>query len=65
MLVPKTYDLLCRCIEDGIAMGYNRAFKHDSRPSENIIKEHIHREVMNEIHQWFDIKDATAGVIDE
>lgn len=56
MLVPKTYELLNRCVEDGIAMGYTRAFKHDSRPSEDTIKQYIHREVMNEIDQWFDIK---------
>jgi hypothetical protein len=65
MLVPKTYELLYRCLEDGIAMGYTRAFKHDSRPSEDTIKEHIHREVMNEINEWFSIKDVTVGVIDE
>ncbi len=59
MLVPKTYQLLERCIEDGIAMGYTRAFKHDSCPSEDTIKDNIQREVMNEIHQWFDIKELS------
>ena len=65
MLVPKTYELLYRCIEDGIAMGFTRAYKHDSRPDHDIVKENIHREVMNEIHEWFNIKDVTVGVIDE
>lgn len=65
MLVPKTYQLLDRCIEDGIAMGYTRAFKHDSRVSEDVIKQHIHREIMNEINEWFSIKDVNVGVIDE
>lgn len=61
MLVPKTYELLYRCVEDGIAMGISRAFKHDSRPSEDTIGENIHREVMNEICEWFNIKDEGVG----
>lgn len=56
MLVPKTYELLDRCVGDGIITGYTRAHKHDSRPDEYTIREHIHREVMNEICSWFDIK---------
>ena len=55
MLVPKTYDILERCVNDGIAMGLVRAYKHDSRPNEDMIRENIHREVMNEICQWFNI----------
>lgn len=61
MLVPKTYYILDRCISDGIAMGYNRAFKHDSRPGEDTIKENIHREVMNEICSWFNIVNTNYG----
>jgi len=60
MLVPKTYDLLDRCVYDGIAMGLTRAYKHDSRPGEDAIKENIHREVMSEICLWFNIKDEGA-----
>jgi len=60
MLVPKTYDLLDRCVHDGIAMGMTRAYKHNSRPSEDTIKENIHREVMNEICEWFNVKDEGA-----
>lgn len=62
MLVPKTYDLLDRCVCDGIAMGITRAHKHDSRPSEDVVRENIHREVMNEICNWFNIKDE--GVVE-
>ena len=60
MLVPKTYDLLDRCVSDGIAMGFTRAYKHDSRPNEDTIRENIHREVMSEICLWFNIKDEGA-----
>ena len=57
MLVPKTYDLLDRCVRDGIELGYRRAHKHDSDPSGYAIGEHIHREVMSEICDWFNIKE--------
>lgn len=57
MLVPKTYDLLDRCVHDGIAMGIVRAYKHDGNPNEDTIRENIHREVMNEIMAWFNIVD--------
>lgn len=59
MLVPKTYDILDRCVSEGIAMGYTRAFKHDSRPSEDTIKENIHREVMSEICAYFSINSGS------
>jgi len=65
MLVPKTYDLLDRCVGDGIELGYTRAHKHDSDPSGYAIREHIHREVMNEICEWFDIKAARRNKIDK
>lgn len=56
MLVPKTYDLLDRCVGDGIEIGYTRAHKHNDAPSKELIIQEIHREVMNEICEWFDIK---------
>ena len=61
MLVPKTYDLLDRCVSDGIAMGFTRAYKHDSRPGDDVIRENIHREIMNEICTWFNINDINQG----
>ncbi len=57
MLVPKTYDLLDRCVHDGIGFGLTRAYKHDSNPNEDTIRENIHREIMNEIMAWFNIVD--------
>lgn len=57
MLVPKTYHILDRCVEDGIAIGYNRAHKHTDDPSRQLLIQEIHREVMNEICSWFDIKE--------
>lgn len=60
---PKTYQLLERCIDDGISLGYNRSYKHTDDPSEEHMKQEIFRAVMNEICEWFDFdKD---GVYDE
>jgi hypothetical protein len=61
MMIPKTYELLDRCIDEGISFGYARAFKHTDTPSESAIHESIHREVMNQIHEWFEFK----GVIED
>lgn len=56
MMVPKTYDLLDRCIEDGIQLGWQRAHKHTDTPDPIWIREQIHQAVMFEIYQWFEFK---------
>ena len=32
MMVPKSYELLDRCIEDGVAYGWMRAYKYADNP---------------------------------
>jgi hypothetical protein len=54
---PKTYLVLERAVDDGIACGYRRAHKHDDNPSEDHIVSEIAESVMNEIFNWFDIND--------
>jgi hypothetical protein len=61
MIIPKTYLLLDRCIEDGINYGYQRAFKHTDTPDETWIKTQIYQAVMNEISEWFEIKGVEDG----
>ena len=56
MMVPKTYALLDRCVEEGIQYGWNRAHKHTDTPDEIWIREQIHQAIMNEISDWFDFK---------
>jgi predicted Zn-dependent protease with MMP-like domain len=53
----KDYKVLGRAIEDGVAIGYRRAFKHDDNPSEEHVIETIRNEVMNEIAEWFTFDD--------
>ena len=49
----KEYNLLVRCIEDGVSLGYNRAYKHDDVPDEEYIKQQIIDAVLNEVCEWF------------
>jgi len=58
---PKFYILLMRCIEDGIDIGYQRAFKHTDTPvvtSEDQIKKAVMDAIALEINEWFDFDDA-------
>lgn len=54
----KTYAILERAIEEGIAYGYTRAFKHTEAPSEEYIKDEILSSVMNSISEVVDF-DST------
>lgn len=59
ILVPKTFYILGDAIESGIAMGYERAFKHDDNPSSDVIKQSIYEEVINSIFEVFELKEDT------
>ena len=50
---PRVYELMCRCVEDGVAYGYRRAHKHAVTPGEDIIREQIEDAVMNSICEYF------------
>lgn len=53
-LKPNSYKVLERAISDGVEYGYNRAFKHDSNPPPEYIKDTIVQAVLLEIHESFD-----------
>ena len=53
---PKIYPVLEMCLENGITLGYNRAFKHNDHPSIDVIKESIHNAISDEIYEWFDLE---------
>ena len=48
------YALMVQCVNDGIEIGWRRSRKYEDNPSEESTKEHVHREVMNSICEWFD-----------
>ena len=45
------------CINAGVNLGYNRAFKHNPDPTQDAIKEYINEAITNEIYEWFDFED--------
>lgn len=59
MLVPKTYPLLEKAIEDGVTYGFRKAHKHTDEPSEFEICSAIADAVMFQISEAFEFVDHT------
>lgn len=59
MLIPKTYPLLEKAIEDGVTYGFRKAHKHTDEPSEFEICSAISDAVMFQIAEAFDFVDQT------
>jgi hypothetical protein len=57
MLVPKTYPLLAKAIDEGVKYGYRRAHKHTETPSEFEIRSAVEDAVMYHIAEAFDFID--------
>ncbi len=57
-MTPDTYKLLQRCVEDGIELGINRAYKHTATPDQESIAAAVEQAVMTEICEWFRFEDA-------
>jgi hypothetical protein len=54
---PKEYQVLQMCIENGLAFGLNRAYKHTDEPTKDQILDAIEQALMEEIHQWFEFPE--------
>ena len=50
---PKTYEILCRCIEEGLLLGMNRAHKHTDTPKRNAILTEQETAILATIHEVF------------
>lgn len=50
---PKTLPVLEMCIENGLARGIRRAYKHTDEPSEEHMLDVMEKAIMEEIHEWF------------
>lgn len=51
-----TYEIMQRCLEEGIEIGYNRAFKYLDKepfPTKEVLLDSIHCAIMNEICTYF------------
>lgn len=51
------YSILSDKIEEGINYGWVRAHKHTDNPSQDIIKENLHREIMNSLSEIINYED--------
>ncbi len=56
-MTPKFVPVLEMCIENGLAYGYRRAFKHHDNPTEEEMTEQIRQCIMHEIYEWFDMEN--------
>ncbi len=50
---PKFLPVLEMCIENGLAYGYRRAFKHNDNPTEEQITDQLKQSIMHELYEWF------------
>lgn len=50
---PRSYEILRRAVEEGIAHGLRRARKHDDSPSDEVIAEQVEAEVMVAVDKVF------------
>ena len=57
-MTPNHYKLLQRCVEEGLKLGYNRAYKHNECPEPEQIMEAQEQAIMGEICEWFDFEDT-------
>ena len=55
---PKLIPVLENCIESGIQVGWNRAFKHDDDPPSHVVHKHIYDAIWLELHEAFDLPEA-------
>ena len=54
---PKFRVILSEASEEGVKIGYRRAFKHNEDPSEETICETIEDCVMSQIYEYFTFDD--------
>lgn len=54
----REYNLIAKCVEDGIMLGWNRAHKHTDNPDPDTIRDAIEVAVLNEMCEWFDFDEG-------
>ena len=59
---PKFLPVLEMCIENGLAYGYRRAFKHNDNPTEEEMTDQIKQSIMHELYEWFDMENINEWV---
>lgn len=59
------YAVIQRAVEEGVAYGYHRSFKHNDNPSEAQIVDEIEEAVMNEICEVLQFGNCECGEEDD
>lgn len=54
----RVYDVMNRCVEEGISLGWLCAHRHTNKPSDEVILEQMQVAVMNAICEFFDFTDS-------
>ena len=49
----KEYNLIEKCIQDGVRMGFARAHKYTDNPTKEQMIQDIEKYVLDEICEWF------------
>lgn len=57
-LKMRTWDVVTRAVEEGVAYGYRRAHKHTDRPTEEHITQAIYDAVMSAISEVVNWEDS-------
>jgi hypothetical protein len=52
----KEYELMALAVENGVALGWEHAHKHDQKPEPDVVRERIVEDVLNSICEWFDFE---------
>jgi hypothetical protein len=64
-MIPKTYQLLERCVQEGIERGAQRYNKRFDQPINTPLELQSHQvdAIMLELSEWFTFTDTDLGVI--
>ena len=61
----KEYTVLSDCVERGVQLGMNRAYKHTDFPTNDQLMSTMFDAVLSEICEYFDFDDNTTVEIDQ
>lgn len=56
----RSYEVLCRAVEEGLGYGWHRAHKHTESPDEDAIKQQMLEGVMGAVCEYFTFGDEAA-----
>jgi hypothetical protein len=60
-MIPNTYVILQRAVEEGALLGYRRAFKHVENPTEEQIVKSLADAIMLTVSEVFDFPHQSQG----